>query len=139
MAISKYLLITFIGFTFLQAADIEPKGCSSNKKETNTQSSKSSYSNDNFEEDEIVPELKFHTKTDVINYLSTTFKNINSEVTLEGRGPYAYVGDIMVGTIEIVGFDSKKAVIKWGPYPFIVDLDCDCMINDAGGVYKPLY
>lgn len=139
MVTNKYLLISFIGFILLQGGGIEPKGCSSsNKKDINESPEKSSYSNHNVEE-EIVPEMIFHSKTDVIHYLNKTFKNVNSEVTLEGRGPYAYVGNTMVGTIEIIRFNSDRAVINWGPYPFVVDLDCDCMINDAGGVYKPFY
>lgn len=141
MAVKNHLLFGFIGFILLQAAEVEPKGCSCRKEkdvsEVVTPSMESS--NDNIDLDnEIMSDIEFNSRSDVINYLNRTFKNVNSEVTLEGRGPYAYVGDIMVGTIEVIRFNSDRAVIKWGTYPFVVDLDCNCMVNDAGGVYKPL-
>lgn len=79
----------------------------------------------------------FKQGSDVINYLNREFANPNTGVVISGKGVYAYVGDIMVGTIEIVRFTESQAVIKFGQYPFVINLNNNTLINDAGGVYYP--
>jgi hypothetical protein len=79
----------------------------------------------------------FKYRTDVVNYLNREFINPNTGVIISGKGPYAYVGDVMVGSIEIVRFTENQAVIKFGQFPFVIDLNNNALINDAGGVYYP--